>query len=49
MELYNLFSVPVLRYTADESYDNIQREIQKAINNYDGFKRSYDLHLIKIY
>ena len=42
MELYNLFSVPVLRYSADESYDNIQCEIQKAIKNYDGFKRSYN-------
>ena len=31
MELYNLFSVPVLRYPADESYDNIQCEIQGAI------------------
>ena len=31
MELYNLFSVPVLRYSADESYDDIQCEIQAAI------------------
>ena len=31
MELYNLFSVPVLRYPADESYDDIQCEIQGAI------------------
>ena len=44
MELYNLFSVPILRYSADESYDNIQCEIQKAIKNYDGFKRSYDFN-----
>ena len=31
MELYNLFSVPVLRYPANESYDDIQCEIQEAI------------------
>ena len=31
MESYNLFSVPVLRYPADESYDDIQCEIQGAI------------------
>lgn len=42
MELYNLFSVPVLRYTADESYDDIQCEVKKALSKYDNFKRSYD-------
>ena len=42
MELYNLFSVPVLRYTADESYDDVQCEVKKALSKYDNFKRSYD-------
>ena len=32
MELYNLFSVPVLRYSADESYDSIHCEVQEAIS-----------------
>lgn len=31
MDLYNLFSVPVLRYSADETYDSIQCEVQEAI------------------
>jgi len=42
MELYNLFAVPVLRYTADESYDDIQYEVKSALSEYDNLKRSYD-------
>ena len=33
MELYNLFSVPVLRYAADESYDDIQCEVKMHCQN----------------
>ena len=42
MELCNLFSVPVLRYSADESYDNIQCERQKKLKTMMDLKDLYD-------
>ena len=37
METYNLFSVPVFRFNADESYDEIQIEIKNSIDKLKEF------------